>query len=138
MSVTKSDVGLSNVANERQYSANNPPPYTHVYTWIGTNGSDEQISMHLYTNAAKANAPDAASVAIALNRMGFTSSSKCYPAWGKCGLDGKKRTIIGVYGEASKLYAVLAAIGDAYSGGYSLDTKTFTTSVIAWISPIMT
>ena len=26
-SVTKSDVGLGNVANERQYSANNPPPY---------------------------------------------------------------------------------------------------------------
>lgn len=26
-SVTKSEVGLGNVANERQYSANNPPPY---------------------------------------------------------------------------------------------------------------
>lgn len=26
-SYTKSDVGLGNVANERQYSANNPPPY---------------------------------------------------------------------------------------------------------------
>ena len=27
VTVTKSDVGLGSVANERQYSANNPPPY---------------------------------------------------------------------------------------------------------------
>lgn len=33
---TKSDVGLSAVANERQYSANNPPPGTWKSVWAGS------------------------------------------------------------------------------------------------------
>lgn len=38
-SVSKSDVGLGNVANERQYSASNPPPYPATTSLIKGNGS---------------------------------------------------------------------------------------------------
>ena len=38
-SVSKSDVGLGNVANERQYSANNPPPYPATTSLIKGDGS---------------------------------------------------------------------------------------------------
>lgn len=37
-SVSKSDVGLGNVANERQYSASNPPPYPVTTSLIKGNG----------------------------------------------------------------------------------------------------
>lgn len=38
-SVSKSDVGLGNVANERQYSASNPPPYPATTSLIKGDGS---------------------------------------------------------------------------------------------------
>lgn len=38
-SVSKSDVGLGNVANERQYSASNPPPYPVTTSLIKGDGS---------------------------------------------------------------------------------------------------
>lgn len=52
--LTKSDVGLGNVANERQYSANNPPPYPVT----SVNGQTGAVNVQPATDAQVKNAVD--------------------------------------------------------------------------------